>query len=51
MLYIYIEEHTRICLLRNHSLWGGRMTEFCVRAIMNAGWKFSKHKGGAGWKL
>ena len=36
LIYIDTEEHTRICLVRNHSLWSGRMTGIYVREI--TGW-------------
>ena len=36
LVYTDIEEYTRICLVRNHSLWSGPMTEFHVRGI--TGW-------------
>ena len=52
LIYVDIEKYTRICLLRNHSLWSGRMTEFYVRGITGWCWvEVSKRKGDAGWKF
>ena len=41
-----IEEYTRICLFRNHSLSSGRMTEFYVRGIAVWCWveSFPEHR-------
>ena len=36
LIDVDVEKHTWICLLRKHSLWSGRMTEFYVRGT--AGW-------------
>ena len=46
--YIYIEVHTRICLLQNHSLWSGQTTEFYVHGITGWCWVESFQKQGPG---
>ena len=56
MIYTDIEEHARICLVRNYSLWSGAMTEFYVRGITGWCWveSFQTQRGNLGdarWKL